>query len=390
MKSLISVTVLCLVSVLTLFGCSGREETSLTTNVQEPITTVTDTPLGITWYPIWGFDPNPPFDPKPGLGTLGWNAITFDELRHDFVSERPADGFYSSADISTISRQLRQMDEIGVDVVFISWNGWGDIDLDGVVDTPNFPASNHDAVIKFLDHMKENYPHMKFVMMAEPFWFFFAGEIGTSIGKLDITSNQIQLMLDYTWDNLYGPNSPYGEMVFQWDGGEGPKPLFMAAEPWLPKYTGNDPRMVLRTADFGLFDTATPVLWPAPHYVPPPSPLYDEGVIMIWPRKDEWFMNMGRKGSRDVMRSDRVDPFLLEGVYDDAWKQIIEHERRKDINLIWLWSWNSWFDYVYIEPDSKTTMQSHGRTLFDKTGYYFDLFRSGQPFQQYQSPQETP
>jgi len=82
----------------------------------------------------------------------------------------------------------------------------------------------------------------------------------------------------------------------------------------------------------------------------------------------------------DPMKSLRVDPFLREKVYDHAWKQIIEHKKREEINLIWLWAWNSYSDYVYIEPDSCTTAQSAGTMLLDKTRFYYGLFRTGLPF----------
>ena len=340
-------------------------------------TTASDAQLAVTLYVSYGYDPEPPHEPMAGLNASGWNDMCGSTFCSGMKVERPEAGFYSSADTNIIARQLREMEDAGIGVVVISWWGWGDADLDGVVEKDHITIRYDDTTRSVLDYMKAHHPDMRFALLVEEFWWVFG-----HFGETEITNHQIGMILDHIWENYYGPRSDYADLAFQWTEEGRSKPLFLASGPFLESHTGGEERMALRSVVFSSFDTADRTTWPAPHYLVPPSPVYEDGVVMIWPRKDEWYLNMERwpHSGQDPMESLRVDPFLTEGVYDQAWRKIIEHERREEINLIWLWAWNSYADYVYVEPDSCTTAQSAGRTLLDKTRFYYGLFRAGEPF----------
>ncbi len=103
---------------------------------------------------------------------------------------------------------------------------------------------------------------------------------------------------------------------------------------------------------------------------------------MIWPRYDETYLWLSTERSdtiEDVL-SRRVDPNLREGLYDKAWKEIIEYEPRSDLRLVWIWSWNSYNDMLYIEPDSGAGAAPHGDLLIRKTAHYYEFFRQGTSF----------
>ncbi len=115
---------------------------------QEPNATTDDVSLGMVYYVNYGRDVSgPPWSPVGGLGSRGWNDITFENLWTGFVTNRPALGFYDSADPNVIDSHLRQMDAIGVDFLLISYLGWGDADLDGNLDEPVYiNAPEHEVV----------------------------------------------------------------------------------------------------------------------------------------------------------------------------------------------------------------------------------------------------
>jgi len=86
-------------------------------------TTESDAPLAVTLYVSYGYDPEPPHEPMVGLKAAGWNDMCGSAFCSGLKVERPEEGFYSSAHMDTIARQLRQMEEAGIGVVVISW--WG-------------------------------------------------------------------------------------------------------------------------------------------------------------------------------------------------------------------------------------------------------------------------
>ena len=80
--------------------------------------------LGMVYYVNYGRDVSgPPWSPVGGLGSRGWNDISYENLWTGFVTNRPALGFYNSADPNVIDSHLRQMDAIGVDFLLISYLG---------------------------------------------------------------------------------------------------------------------------------------------------------------------------------------------------------------------------------------------------------------------------
>ena len=157
----IAVTVVVLATV----GCGeGIPSPTLSPEVES------DAPIATLLYLGFGFEQSSPFNSVGGLGTTGWNVIGGDPpvLWSGLVVTEPEIGWYASKDVNTIKWQLTEMERAGIDVIFLSWQGWGDDNLDGVIE----PSINveYDATAKMvLDHIKTNNLPFKFAILCEDF-----------------------------------------------------------------------------------------------------------------------------------------------------------------------------------------------------------------------------
>ena len=158
-----------------------------------------DVPIATLLYLGFGFDKDT-YEPKGGLGTRGWNVIQGDSLYEGLVVTRPEIGWYASKDEDTIGWQLAQMQRAGINVIVLSWQGWGDGNLDGTV-ASNSIATEYDATAKMvLDHVKEHNLPFRFAMMVEDFPGNFH-----NLSLLDLTDRQRTMVMDYLWESYYGP-----------------------------------------------------------------------------------------------------------------------------------------------------------------------------------------
>lgn len=352
-----------LVTLLALAGCGSDAQRM-----------ANDVPVATLLYLGFGFHKET-YDPVGGLGTRGWNVIQGDSLYEGLVLSQPEIGWYASKSVETIAWQLEQMQRAGIDVIFLSWHGWGDDSLSGSVD-PNSIAVEYDATAKMvLDYIKTNDLPFRFAFLVEDFPGNFH-----DMSLLDLTDQQRQMVIDHLWNHYYSP-STYGGLAFRWNG----KPL-IAGGAWTPgqwweAHGFTDPRFELREIYDKPEDEGRH--WTAAYYTPPPSKLPGpEGVVMIWPRHDGLLPLLAQNArwvTQESMR--RVDPLGKEGVYDKAWREVIEYAPRSDIELIWIWIWNSYAEMTYIEPDWGLQPYGVGDLYVRKTAHYANLFRTGRPFE---------
>ena len=101
------------------------------------------------------------------------------------------------------------------------------------------------------------------------------------------------------------------------------------------------------------------------------------------------FLNPPKGGSPDKpVIFPEVDPLGTEGKYDEGWRTIIEHPRRSEIEMVWIWYWNSYWEVAYIEPDAGIGAYAVGDLYIRKTAHYANLFRSGLPFEPFDEADE--
>lgn len=314
--------------------------------------------LAVTWYFSFGYGMEPPYRPAEGSDQAGW----------EHVATRPAAGCYSSGDERTIRRQLEQMQKTGISVIMPSWWGWGDHDLDGHIEGDIGAAYNRSIQKAMRIVQEENLP-FRFVILVEDFWGNF-GDLATR----GLTSDQRWMITNYLWENYY---KPYEDLAFRYFGD---RPLLISTigEPGPLWGQFDDRRYDLREI---YWTPESEGVWGVPAYSNPPSMIPgQEGEVMIWPRKSEQILH---EATGQPLEPVEVDSLLRENAYDQAWKRILEHEKRDEIRLIWVWSWNSYNDLLYIEPDDGQGRYAHGETLTEKTRHYYDLYRTGRQYTPY-------
>ena len=269
----------------------------------------------------------------------------------------------------------------GIDTIIISWFGWGDDRLDGNVDSAGLHAQYHETARMVLDYIKANNVPVKFALLVEAFTFFVGGT--TPLSTADLTDAQRQMVADYVWDNFYAP-SEYGDMALHLRG----KPALFGVPDvkggWWRNHGWIDDRFRLVEVSNNHEDEAeftTDYV-----YLDPPSAIPGvDGVVNIWPR----FSSVVTYASNSPYfpwydpktNLPEVDPLGTEGKYDEAWRTIIEHPQRSEIELVWIWYWNSYWEVCYIEPDSGIGAYAVGDLYVRKTAHYAGLFHGGEPFE---------
>ena len=355
-----------------------------------------DVPIATLFYASHGFQQAAPHGATGGRGTTGWNVYGPPGADNSypwtgFTVTWPEIGWYASKDIETIKWQIGQIQKAGIDTIIISWFGWGDDRLNGEVDSAGLHAQYQEAARMVLEYIKSNNIAMKFALLVEAFTFFVGGV--EPISTADLSDRQRQMVTDYAWDNFYSP-SKYGDFALQLDG----KPVLFGVPDvkggWWRNHSWVDGRFRLVEISNNHQDedefTSDYV------YLDPPSAIPGvDGIVNIWPRFTSVvtyaanvpyfnYYNPPVGGESDKpVNLPEVDPLGMEGKYDDAWRQIIEHPRRSEIEMIWIWYWNSYWEMAYIEPDAGIGAYAVGDLYVRKTAHYANLFRSGLPFEHF-------
>ena len=286
-----------------------------------------------------------------GLGSTHWN----DSPETGGVVYTPVLGFYCSSDPKVVAWQLDQMQKAGISVIFYSWWGWGDGNLDGVVEGH---ADQHInlALTEMLRQIRDSRSKMKVALIVEPFTV-------TQGGVQHLTEFQGRLVLDYVWERYY---EQYPDQVFQWQG----SPLLVTFDPMvLP----NDGRYTIKRWTGRPKDRDTIEEGWQWFFAPPQGVIEgmsDDGVVFVYPRFDETYLAQG--GAAYITWSPRiVDPCLQDGAYERQWQELTQN--RTKVHLIVLYSWNLYGEQAHIEP-SYGKPAPVGHDYVAKTRKYYDQF----------------
>ena len=291
----------------------------------------TDVPLAALMYLWFGFDLETG-ESIGGLKSSHWNTDVGSYRSRVGVTDEPEYGFYSSDDPTVIARQLADMEAAGISIIIASWHGNGDRNFDGVVDDLEMQAI-HRALIALLDYVSAVNAPFEIAVLVEPYM----------VNPLGMSVEQKQYILDFLWDNVY---NVYPELMFQWEG----KPLIV---PWAAVDLKEpvDARFTVKnwssTSDTN-WKVNTHLDWnwyPDPALLP--SMISDDGVFVVFPRFDEYWMHiMGKELSHPYRR---VDPTLTEGVYEQTWQVAVDN--KDEIHLLIIYCWNEHEEHASIEPD---------------------------------------
>ena len=316
-----------------------------------------DFPLATLWYSWFGFDLETG-ESIGGLKSSHWNTDAGSYGSRVGVTDEPEYGYYASDDSAVIAQQLADMEEAGINTIFVSWFGWGDTDFDGVIDSPEGQAMNR-AVIALLDYLSENNAPFKVAIAVEPFMH----------GSASLSLANKQQIVDYLYDSIYSVYSPF---VFQMDG----KDLMIHFDPLDLRETG-DARFTFKhwgSINDQNWKASTDFDWLGyPDVSWLDKQIADDGTLILFPRFDEyWAQVMGHTFAYPVRR---VDPLLQERIYERAWQVAVDN--KPDINLLIVYSWNEHGDHSAIEPTKETTHIAAGRVLIEKTSEYYRQFLAG-------------
>jgi len=247
------------------------------TRASEPTTTLTLTPprvpLAAVFAGWYGYDAGSG-ECHGGIGSSHWN----DSPDSGGVIYTPYQGFYCSSDPDIVSGQLAKMQEAGISVVLYSWWGWGDTNLDGVVEG-HVDQHMNAALTEMLSQIQVAESDMKVAVIAEPFTLTQA-----DVHPAELRDHQRKMVVDYLWDNYY---SVYPDQMFTWQE----RPLLVSFDPMtLPE----DPRFTIRHWT-GRTKGKAGEGWDW-SFAPPQDIIEarsDDGVVFVYPRFDEYYLHIG-------------------------------------------------------------------------------------------------
>lgn len=347
------VTVACL--GLAIWGCSGATPVPTPGDHAAPR-------LGTLWYLSFGFDPETG-ECRGGLDSTIWNSPGQTVFYPEY-------GLYCAGDPGYIAWALRKMQEAGINMVLLSWNGWGDTDFGGDVNSAHFQAVD-EAVGRVFEHVRREVPDLRLAVLVEPF-----RPAGRAPG--DVTVEEKQRLLDYLWERYY---SVYPEQVFRMDG----KPVVVTWKPpdseWRLDDTGDQRFAFKHWGDPGEADWVL-----LPREGVDGMRVNTDGTIMLLPRWDNFYLWLTGALPEDLTYGEltRVDPRLDEGFYDKAWRKVFE-DRERVTSLVLVYAWNAYAESAFLEPAYEGPYPP-GDTLLRKTRWYYDRLVAAKDYRLYPGP----
>lgn len=274
-----------------------------------------------------------------GLGSTHWN----DTPNTGGVVDVPVRGYYCSADPEVVSWQLGVLEDMGVRALFVSWWGWGDTHLDGIADGHADMHMNR-GITALLEGIAARQSPIRVALIVEPFTLTQA-----RIEPQTLTPSQRQMVMDWLWQEYYGPESKYHNVMFRWEG----SPLLLAFDPMrLPsdarytvrQWTGRERNDETRSEGWDWF------------FAPPQDTveaMSNDGVAFVYPRFDE---RPAKEMGADYIFWDprSIDPSLSEGHYERQWQELGNERKRNPsrVRMVVVYGWNHYGEQAHIEPSS--------------------------------------
>ena len=332
-----------------------------------PTSTPATTTLAAVFAPWYGYDPATG-NCQGGLGSYHWN----NDPDMTGVVDVPERGYYCSASPEIIEWQLDGLERAGVQTLFISWWGWGDGDLDRVIEgQPD--AYMNQGITALLDQLVAvtGTHRISVSLIVEPFVKTQAG-----MEPRTVQASQRAMMLDWLWTNYYG-NDKYRDVWFQWEG----KPLLIAFDPMtltLPLSATYPISYTIRNWTGRPKDNETMSEGWHWFFGPPQDPvdgMSSDGVAFVYPRFDEVPARL--MGAAYITWPPRsIDPRLTQCAYERQWQQLAEH--RSEIKMVVLYGWNLYGEQAYLEPARAIPPRpSIGHSYVERTREYYESLAAG-------------
>ena len=287
-----------------------------------------------------------------GIGSTHWN----DGPNTGGVRYVPEVRYYCSSDPKVVAWQLDQMEKAGISVLLYSWWGWGDGDLDGVIEGHPDQFINQ-SLTEMLDQIRDSGRDMKVALIVEPF------TVTQANGSGELSSRESQMVAEYIWENYYGE---YPDQMFEWQG----KPLVVAFDPMELK--GDERYTIKKWTGRAVDQLMADEEWDWSFAPPQTLNISKDGVVFIYPRFDETYLV--EDGADYITWEPRqVNPDLTEGFYKGQFDGLIP--LRRHVSMIVLYSWNMYGEQAHIEP-SHCGPAPVGFKYVNKTRQFLDQFNA--------------
>lgn len=269
--------------------------------------------VGSLWYPVYGYD-RETGECVGGEGSAAWN----DGGAPVYVT--PVSGFYCFGDAQYQEATIQLMQEYGLTWTLVSYNGWGDVALDGTIEAQDFEAAHRDIGKLF----QRAAGRLKIALLVEPYV-----DLG-GLDPADLTVKQKAKIRNKIWTELYQPNR---DSVMLWEG----KPLLVQ---WFPMDLGKDNRFTIKTFGSSRFPDDPVLDWNwYPDLDQYPQIISEDGFLSFAPRfVDPPYVEAQRS----------MDPLLEQGVYTKFWE--IAYQSREALRLVLIYCWNAYGEQSVIEP----------------------------------------
>jgi hypothetical protein len=291
-----------------------------------------------------------------GFDTSHWN-----DSSSGIVSDRPIQGYYSTMDNDTISSQIAEMEQAGIDFAVVSWWGWGVYSFSNPSLTNQSAASIDRATLNLFRLVSSDFPTFKLSIMVDAF------------NEGSLSAQNYSYVYRYIDDHFY---SKYPDTVLNDEA---------SGTPYLFWFNPLDPYGVSLNDSFvnevvGNNPYVNVTFWRAPseylqghqnqimsNYEGNPD-ISSNGIVSIIPRYDD--RGLFEAGGRSSYM--RFDVSYNLSLYQSEWNYVLNHSR---VNMVLIYSWNEYHERSEIEPHYDNTSSSvFPFYLTDLTKYYATKF----------------
>ena len=299
--------------------------------------------------------------------TGGFNTSHWNDSSSGIVSDRPIQGYYSMMNNSTISSQITEMEQVGIDFAVISWWGWGVYNFSNPSWLNQSAASIDNATSNLFKLVSSSFPTFKLSIMVDAF------------SKGSLSAQDYSSVYKYIDDHYY---SKYPNIVLKDE---------TSGTPYLFWFNPLDPYGINLNDSFvnevvGNNPYVNVTLWRAPdkylqgyqnqnmsNYEGDPN-ISSTGIVSIIPRYDD--KGLFETGGRSSYM--QFDVSYNQGLYQSEWNYVLNQS--SSANMVLIYSWNEYHERSAIEPHYDDTNSSVSPFyLTDLTKYYVTKFEGASP-----------
>lgn len=233
-------------------------------------------------------------------------------------------GYYSSLNETLITRQLKLIEEAGINFVIISWT--------------SISSYEDNATKLVFKNIKNSHIKLKAAIMVEP------------VDDYDTNMTKYTQLKEYMINNFI---NPYNDNYLRWDN----KPIIAFFVPLNPPKDLSMSIIVVGNQDYKNWQ-----YWSIPPYIS------KDGVTSIIPRYDDSYLAR----ANTII----IDQTYREHFSDEQWNFVIKNIQT--IRMILITSWNEYHERTMIEPhiDHSASQYYENDYIYEKTKKYIHLVKN--------------